>query len=83
VTHLPCATCGLTRSFAHLAAGDLSGAFARHALGPPLAAELALLWLAAPVAIARAWRPSGALRDRWLLAHAAAFLLFGLSRLAS
>ena len=36
--------------------------------------ELVLLWLLAPLAMIRGWRPSGAWRDRWLLAHAAAFL---------
>ena len=36
VTGLPCLTCGLTRSFALTAGGNISGAFGMHLLGPPL-----------------------------------------------
>lgn len=81
ITHHECATCGLTRSLAHLFRGDLAGAFARHPLGPPLALEIALLWLLWPVAIARGVRVSGAWRERWLLAHAGAFLALWVVRL--
>lgn len=82
LTHHECATCGLTRSLAHLVRGDLPGAFARHALGPPLALELLLLWLAWPVAIARRVRVPENWSERWLLAHAAGFLAFWVARLA-
>jgi hypothetical protein len=82
LTHHECATCGLTRSLAHLVRGDLAGAFARHALGPPLALELALLWLAWPVAIARHLRIPAYWGERWLLAHAAVFLAYWAVRLA-
>lgn len=74
LTHHDCATCGMTRAFARLARGDVAGAAARHPLAVPLAIEFAALWLAAPLAIARRWRVPPAWRDRWLLAHAAAFL---------
>jgi hypothetical protein len=81
VTHHECATCGMTRAFALLARGDLRGAFARHPLAPPLALELALLWLVAPLAWARGWRAPAVWRERWLLAHAGAFLGLWLARL--
>jgi hypothetical protein len=81
-THHPCATCGFTRSIAHLLRGDLAGALARHPLGPPLALELALLWLAWPALIARGVTVSPAWRERWLLAHAGAFLVLWVVRLA-
>lgn len=81
LTHHDCATCGLTRSLAHLVRGDLAGAFARHALGPPLALELVLLWLAWPVAIVRRVRVPGYWGERWLLAHAAVFLAYWVVRL--
>jgi len=83
LTHHDCATCGMTRALALLARGDLAGAFARHPLAPPLAAEALLLWLAAPIAIARGTLPAPALRDRWLIAHAGAFLLLWVVRLAA
>lgn len=62
--------------------GDLTGAFAHHPLGPPLALEIALLWLAWPIAIVRRVRVPGAWRERWLLAHAGAFLALWVVRLA-
>lgn len=81
VTHYPCATCGLTRSVAHLLRGDVAGAFARHPLGPPLALEIAVLWLLWPIAIARGVRVPGVWRERWLLGHAGAFLALWVVRL--
>lgn len=36
LTHLPCLTCGLTRSFAQTAHGNISGALEYHLLGPAL-----------------------------------------------
>ena len=36
VTHLPCLTCGLTRSFVSTAHGDLAAALEFHLLGPAL-----------------------------------------------
>jgi hypothetical protein len=74
LTHHDCATCGMTRAIALLVRGDWRGAFVRHPLAPPLALELVLLWLATPLALVRSWRPAPALRDRWLLAHAGAFI---------
>jgi Protein of unknown function (DUF2752) len=73
-THHDCATCGMTRALALLARGDVRGALARHPLSVPLAAEAAALWLLAPLAFARGWRFPAELRDRWLVAHALAFL---------
>ena len=81
LTHHECATCGMTRAMALLAHGDVRGAFARHPLAPPLALEIALLWLATPVAIVRGLRVPPTLRDRWLLAHAGAFLILWAARL--
>lgn len=81
LTHHDCATCGMTRAFAHLAHGDWRGAFALHPLAPPLALELVLLWLAAPFAIRRGLEVPPRVRDRWLLGHAAAFLLLWAVRL--
>lgn len=71
----------MTRAFARLARGDVAGAAARHPLAVPLAFELGLLWLAAPLAIARRWRVPPAWRVRWLVAHAAAFLALWAVRL--
>jgi len=82
LTHHDCATCGMTRALSRLARGDLAGAFARHPLAPPLALEALLLWLAAPFAFTRGRRLPDRVRDRWLLAHAAAFLLVWIVRLA-
>ncbi|MDD5749058.1 MAG: DUF2752 domain-containing protein [Actinomycetota bacterium] len=36
ITHLPCLTCGLTRSFSLMADWKVSEAFKMHLLGPPL-----------------------------------------------
>jgi hypothetical protein len=74
LTHHDCATCGMTRAFALLVRGEWRGAFLRHPLAPPLALELLLLWLATPIALVRGWRVPPTARDRWLLAHAGAFL---------
>ncbi len=74
LTHHDCATCGMTRAMALIVRGDLRGATAYHPLSVPLAAECVGLWLIAPVAFTRGWRPTNAQRDRWLLAHAVAFL---------
>jgi hypothetical protein len=81
LTHHDCATCGMTRAMARLAHGDLRGATALHPLSVPLAAECIGLWLLAPVAFTRGWRPTNAARDRWLLAHALAFLALWAVRL--
>jgi hypothetical protein len=82
LTRHECATCGMTRAAALLARGDVPGAIARHPFVPPLALELVLLWLAAPFALARGLRVPDRWRDRWLLAHAGAFLALWVVRLA-
>lgn len=82
VTHHDCATCGMTRAFALLARGDVSGSLARHPLALPLAAEALLLWLAAPLAWRLRWPVSTRLRDGWLLANAAALIAVWVVRLA-
>ena len=69
VTHHDCATCGMTRALSLLAHGDVRGSLARHPLALPLAAEAALLWLLAPLAIRRNWRPSDRVVTRWAAAH--------------
>jgi len=52
-TGLPCATCGMTRSFCAIGRGELGAAFARHPLGPVLYGFFALVMLrSAAVAIA-------------------------------
>lgn len=82
VTHHDCPTCGMTRAASHLARGEWAAAAAKHPLALPLAVEAALLWLAAPLAIARRWRPSDRTFWRWVLVHLAAFVLVWLARLA-
>lgn len=82
VTHHDCATCGMTRAFAHLAKGDVRGAAAAHPLAPPLAAEALGVWLATPWAIARAWRPSARLARGVLIANLAVVFAVWLARLA-
>lgn len=74
VTHHDCPTCGMTRAAAHLVRGEWAAAIARHPLALPLVAEAAALWLAAPIAIARRWRPSGRVARVWLFAHVALLL---------
>lgn len=81
VTHHDCPTCGMTRAAAHLVRGEWGAAVASHPLAAPLAIELALLWLAAPVVIARRRWPAGRTARAWLYAHVAAFLLVWLVRL--
>jgi hypothetical protein len=44
-TGLPCATCGMTRSFCAIGRGDLGAAFAQHPLGPILYAFSVLVML--------------------------------------
>jgi hypothetical protein len=46
VAHVSCPTCGLTRSLALLARGDLAGSLAMHPWGPVLAAQAVAAWLA-------------------------------------
>ncbi len=83
LTHHDCATCGLTRALAHLARGDWHGAAARHPLALPLAGEIVLAWLAAPIAFARGWRWRDAWTMRVMWAHVAAFVGVWLVRLAA
>ena len=44
-TGLPCATCGMTRSFCAIGRGEFRAAFVRHPLGPVLYAFLVLVML--------------------------------------
>lgn len=81
LTHHACATCGMTRALARLAKGDLAGAIRYHPLAPALAAEGLLAWLAAPLAIARRWRPRGRTVARVLWANLAVVLAVWLARL--
>ena len=82
VTQHDCPSCGMTRSLSLLAHGDLRGSIDRHPLAAPLAAEAALLWLLAPLALRRGWRPSEALVTRWTVANRAALLVAWGVRLA-
>jgi hypothetical protein len=76
---IPCATCGMTRAFVHLAHGDLARAFAASPLGAVLAAgawlyalaDLARLAMGAPFPAAspRALRAAAALGIAALLAN--------------
>jgi hypothetical protein len=84
VAHVSCPTCGLTRSLALLARGDLAGSLAMHPWGVALVAQLAAGW-----AICGLWA-AGRLRqrpDRWLphavAANAAALAALWIARLAS
>lgn len=51
ITHLPCLTCGLTRSFGHMARGELAGALEYHLLGPALFLLVAVFSMYALVAV--------------------------------
>jgi len=82
VTHHDCATCGMTRALSLLAHGDVAGSLARHPFALPLAAEVLLLWLAAPLAWRGSVRVSPRLRDRWLLGHAGVLIAVWVVRLA-
>lgn len=57
LTRLPCPTCGLTTSFAHMARLSLTSAFEAHALGPPLFALTAVTVPLAAIGCARASSP--------------------------
>jgi len=57
-TGLPCATCGMTRSFCAIGRGDFGAAFERHPLGPVLYAFLALVMLRSAAVTVRGRRPS-------------------------
>ena len=83
LTHHDCATCGMTRALARLAKGDLAGAAARHPLAPWFAGETLAGWLAAPLAIARRWRPSPRAVAWTASAHLAILLAVWLVRLLS
>ena len=82
VTQRDCPSCGLTRSLSLLAHGDVRGSLERHPLAAALAAEAALLWLLAPLALRRGWRPSEPLVTRWAAANIAALLVAWGVRLA-
>jgi hypothetical protein len=83
VTHFDCATCGMTRALSLLAHGDVRGSLARHPLAAPLAAEAALLWLLAPLALACNWRPPERWVTHWAAAHLVLVLAAWVVRLAA
>ena len=82
VTRLDCPSCGVTRALSLLAHGNLRGSLERHPLAAPLAAEAALLWLLAPLALRRGWRPPERWVTGWALANLAALLVAWGVRLA-
>ena len=83
-TGIPCAGCGLTRAFVHLARGEWLAALADHPLAPLVVLELAAGWALWGLALAGRVRPRP---ERWLgpwlLAHAAALGALWLGRLAT
>lgn len=84
ITGISCPGCGLTRSMAHLAKGDLSAGLRMHPLAPVLAGEAALLWLAWGARLLRGKGfTAGAWATRLALAHAVAFILLWIGRLVS
>ena len=56
-TGLPCPGCGLTHSFCAIGKGDLGGAFAFNAVGPPLYLFAVMIWLRLLSALAGVKRP--------------------------
>ncbi len=54
-TGVPCATCGMTHAFVHLAHGDLARALAASPLGAALAAAAWLFAIADAVRLAAGW----------------------------
>jgi len=82
-TGVACPTCGLTRSLACLARGDLAGSVRAHPLGIPVVLQLAGVWGFLGVALARRRVPG---TERWIPAivalDAAAFLAVWLARWA-
>lgn len=86
LTGIPCPGCGLTRSLAHLAHGDIAASLRLHPLGGLLFLQTALAWSLWGVQLAR--RPARPiLTERrlalWALANAAALLVVWLARLAT
>src|SRR2546426_6795612 len=81
-THLACPTCGMTRSLAALARGDLATSLGLHPLGIVLVVELAALWVLWGRGLARreGWRIER-LIPRLVAANAATFALVWLARL--
>jgi len=69
-TGLPCATCGMTRSFCAIGRGEFGAAFAYHPLGPVLYAFFALvmLWSAAVAATGRRILPQAGRVFLWMAA---------------
>lgn len=82
-TGVECASCGMTRALSLLAHGDLAGSLARHPLAAPFAAEAAALWLLAPLALLRDWRPRRAWLRAWAVGHLALLLVVWAAKLAA
>jgi hypothetical protein len=77
LTGLPCATCGMTHAFVHLAHGEAGAAVAASPLGALLAAGAWAFALAAALrlALGLAWRPPGPTVARAAAAAAVGALL--------
>jgi hypothetical protein len=84
---LPCPTCGLTTSFAHMARWELAGAFSAHPLGPFLFAITLALVALSGFGFVRRWSLSQALAhlraERWALYVALGVLAAWLLRLSA
>ncbi|MDE9366874.1 DUF2752 domain-containing protein [Luteipulveratus sp. YIM 133132] len=78
LTGLPCPACGLTRSWAHAAHGDLSGAFALHPLGP---VTLAAAVVAVLLVLLRRRLPSGRPARLLTVVLAAVLAAYGVTRM--
>lgn len=81
---MPCPSCGLTRAAVALARGDWRAAWLVHPLGPVLAVEAALCWLAWGAVLAGLLRrPSARTVELWILGHVAVLLALWLGRAAT
>jgi Protein of unknown function (DUF2752) len=84
LTGIPCPGCGMTRAMAHLAKGEWAAAARDHLLAFPLAAEVAVAWLAWGAALSGRRRLRLPVRyESWVLGHLAVLVVFWLGRLAT
>ncbi len=83
-TGIPCPSCGLTRSFDHLADGHLVAAIAAHPAAPVLAIEAVLAWILGGLAAAGRLRaPRSGLVELAVAANAAALVALWVGRAAT